>query len=225
MKFQYLSRRLVLNLSILCGVVMLCSCAARESHRALEPQRISSDKTAHMPPAKVAIGEFANRSTYMTGIFAGPDDRLGKQAEQILTTHLTQSRAFSVVDRRNLEALAREAKYSGTHQAISGASVVITGAVTEFGRKETGTRSLGGLIHKTKTQTLYTKVTLSLVDAGSSTVVGSYQGAGEYMLTNKEVLGFGGRAGYDSTLADKVLNLAIMEAIERMVEARARGEW
>jgi curli biogenesis system outer membrane secretion channel CsgG len=66
---------------------------------------------------------------------------------------------------------------------------------------------------------------LSIVDVSTSEILKSYQGAGEYSLTNKEVLGFGGYAGYDSTLADKVLNLAIQEAIQRLVEGRSANEW
>lgn len=207
-------------------VGMLAACSAHETHRTIEPDEIrptNAETSAH--PVTVAVGDFVNRSTYMNGLFSDGTDRLGKQAEQILITHLSDSRAFTVVDRRNLEALEREARFNGKKTAIEGAQALITGAVTEFGRKETGTKSLGGLIHRTKTQSLYAKVSLSVVDGTTSKVMSTYQGAGEYDVTNKEVLGFGGTAGYDSTLADKVLNLAIMEAVQRMVEGRERAEW
>lgn len=217
------------TLRSLTAIVLAASfigCAARESHRALPPIELPrSTSDSHVRPARVVIGEFINRSTYMNGIFADSADKLGSQAKQILTTHLSQSPSFIVSDRRNMDALAAEAGYSGKKQKISGGEVVITGAVTEFGRKETGTRSLGGIIHKTKTQTLYAKVSLSIVDVLTSEVRASYQGAGEYNLTNKEVLGIGGYAGYDSTLADKVLNLAIMEAVQRSIEGRGAGQW
>jgi len=200
-------------------------CAPKEHHRTIDPQTVSRNLNISVRPVTVAIGEFTNRSTYMNGLFADAGDRLGKQAQQILTTHLSDSRAFHVVDRRNMEALARESRYSGGSQSIEGAGAVITGAVTEFGRRETGTRTLGGLLQKSRTQTLYGKVSLSVVDVKTSRVLASYQGAGEYGLTNSQVLGTGGVAGYDSTLADKVLNLAIMEAVEKMVGGRAHGEW
>ena len=41
---------------------------------------------------------------------------------------------------------------------------------------------------------------LNIVDATTSEVVYSVLGAGEYALSNREVIGFGGTAGYDSTL-------------------------
>lgn len=206
-------------------ILLLFACSPKESHRTLEPQKMQNAAQFNISKAKVAIGDFINRSTYMNGIFADSGDRIGKQAKQILTTHLTQSNAFIVLDRENLEALERESRFSKSAQNIKGADALLTGAVTEFGRKETGTGSLGGIIHQTKTQTLYAKVAISVVNISSSAVIQSYQGAGEYMLTNKQVLGFGGSAGYDSTLADKVLNLAIMEAIQNMIEGRAKGEW
>ena len=39
------------------------------------------------------------------------------------------------------------------------------------------------------------------------------------------MLGFGGTAAYDSTLTGKVLNLAIMEAVNKLVDGLERGEW
>ena len=54
-------------------------------------------------------------------------------------------------------------------------------------------------------------------------VVYSAQGAGEYELSNREVLGFGSTAGYDSTLNGKVLSLAIREAVNKLVTAVEGG--
>jgi curli biogenesis system outer membrane secretion channel CsgG len=39
------------------------------------------------------------------------------------------------------------------------------------------------------------------------------------------VLGFGGTADYDSTLNGKVLDLAIREAVDRLVEGLEKGKW
>lgn len=39
------------------------------------------------------------------------------------------------------------------------------------------------------------------------------------------MLGFGGTAGYDSTLNGKVLDLAIREAVNRLVDGVQQGEW
>jgi curli biogenesis system outer membrane secretion channel CsgG len=50
-------------------------------------------------------------------------------------------------------------------------------------------------------------------------------GAGEYALSNREVIGFGGTASYDSTLNGKVLDLAIREAVDHLVEGVESGAW
>ena len=215
-----------ISISLFLFASLLVGCSAKESHRAVVPSELPrAVASRNVPSAKLLVGQFANRSTFMNGIFADSTDKIGQQAHQILVTHLSQVPSFTVVDRRNMASLAEEAKYAGKKQRITGADAVLTGAVTEFGRKETGNRILGGIINKTKTQTLYAKVSLSIVDVSTSEILKSYQGAGEYSLTNKEVLGFGGYAGYDSTLADKVLNLAIQEAIQRLVEGRSANEW
>jgi curli biogenesis system outer membrane secretion channel CsgG len=64
-----------------------------------------------------------------------------------------------------------------------------------------------------------------VVDAVTSEVIFSVQGAGEYALSNREVIGFGGTASYDSTLNGKVLDLAIREAVNRLVEGVESGQW
>ena len=51
------------------------------------------------------------------------------------------------------------------------------------------------------------------------------RGAGEYELSNREVLGFGGTAGYDATLNGKVLDLAIREAVSNLVAGMDAGQW
>ncbi|PYN86816.1 MAG: curli production assembly protein CsgG, partial [Candidatus Rokuibacteriota bacterium] len=130
-----------------------------------------------------------------------------------------------VVDRDNLEELAREAKIKGQAQALKGADFALTGDVVEFGRKEVGDRQLFGILGSGKEQVAYSKVTVNVVDVHTSEVVYSVQGAGEYALSNREVLGFGGTAGYDSTLNGKVLDLAIREAINRLVEGLEQRRW
>ena len=93
----------------------------------------------------------------------------------------------------------------------------MTGDVTEFGRKEVGDHQLFGILGRGKQQVAYAKVALNVVDVKTSEVVYSAQGAGEYSLSNREVVGFGSTASYDSTLNGKVLDLAIREAVDNLV--------
>jgi len=88
----------------------------------------------------VVVAQFVNGSPYMRGLFSDGVDRLGQQAKTILVGHLQSTGRFTVVDRGNLEALAREAKLKGETQVLAGADVALTGDVVEFGRKEVGDR-------------------------------------------------------------------------------------
>jgi curli biogenesis system outer membrane secretion channel CsgG len=119
----------------------------------------------------------------------------------------------------------QEAKIAGAAQKLRGASYVVTGDVTEFGRKEVGDHQLFGLLGRGKTQVAYAKITLNIVNSLTSEVVFSAQGAGEYELSNREVLGFGGTASYDATLNGKVLDLAMREAVNSLVSARDAQQW
>ena len=211
------------SLLLVLGFVTSC---ATESHRAVETQRVETYGTAYNGPRyALVISNFANSSSYQRGAFSDGVDRLGGQAKTILKTHLQQTNRFSVVDRDNLETIAQEAELRGVEQTLKGAEVAITGAVTEFGRRETGDRQLFGILGRGKSQLAYSKVALNVVDTTTGEVVHSVQGAGEYALDNREVIGFGGTAGYDATLNGKVLNLAITEAVEKLVVDLERGAW
>jgi curli biogenesis system outer membrane secretion channel CsgG len=124
-----------------------------------------------------------------------------------------------------MEENSGEAKLSGKKQKIKGADFTITGDVAEFGRKEIGDRQLFGIVGSGKKQAAYSKITLNVVDVATSEVVFSASGSGEYTLSNREVLGFGGTAAYDSTLNGKVLDLAMREAVDRLVEGLEQKKW
>jgi curli biogenesis system outer membrane secretion channel CsgG len=199
---------------------------ATESSRSLPVAKVES---AGMPYVGVrtliAVGKFDNRSSYMRGIFSDGVDRLGGQAKTILISHLQQTNRFNVLDRDNMEEIRQEAALKKQAQNLKGADFVVTGDVTEFGRKEVGDHQLFGLLGRGKTQTAYAKVSLNIVNIKTSEVVFSTQGAGEYDLSNREIIGFGGTASYDSTLNGKVLDLAMREAINNLVRAINTGAW
>ena len=211
------------KLSLLALSFCLASCATETSRVLVAPQVTAATSTYSGPKASVSVGKFDNRSAYMNGIFADTNDRLGSQAKTILKTHLQQSRHFNVLDRENLAETKQEAAYSGVAQTIKGANLVITGDVTEFGRKEVGDQQLFGILGHGKSQIAYAKVALNIVNPKTSEVVYSTQGSGEFALSNREVIGFGGTSSYDSTLNGKVLDLAIREAVNKLVDAIDNG--
>jgi curli biogenesis system outer membrane secretion channel CsgG len=203
----------------------LAGCAT-ESSRTVVVEKVQSAATAYAGTrVPVSVGKFDNRSSFMRGVFSDGVDRLGSQAKTTLVAHLHESQRFAVQDRDNMAETGQEAKLQGASQTLRGAAYVVTGDISEFGRKETGDMQLFGILGRGKKQVAYAKITLNVVNSLTSEVVYSARGAGEYELTHREVLGFGGTAGYDATLNGKVLDLAMREAVNNLVTGRDAGQW
>lgn len=218
-------KKLSLTCIALSGAVLISGCATEQS-RTLEVAKVASAGTPYNGTrSPISVGKFDNRSNFMRGIFTDGIDRLGSQAKTILITHLQQTGRFNVLDRANIDEIKQEAGYSKATQNIKGASYVITGDITEFGRKETGDKQLFGLLGRGKSQVAYAKVALNVVNVQTSEVIFSSQGAGEYSLDSREIVGFGGTSSYDSTLNGKVLDLAMREAINNLVGGIHSGAW
>jgi len=206
-------------------ILSVTGCAT-ESSRSIDTSQTRAARTPYSGPrSEIAVGNFDNRTSFQRGVFSDGEDRLGNQAKTILISHLTQTNRFIVLDRDNMEAIRREAQIRGETQTLIGASHVITGDVTEFGRREVTNRAFFGVFGRGKRQAAYSRVSLNIVDIRTSVVVYTVSGAGEYILSDQEVLGFGNSASYDSTLNGKVLDLAIREAVDRLAEAIDSGVW
>ncbi len=206
-------------------IATISGCATEDS-RTLVPQQTAAAARPYTGVRQaISVGKFDNRSSFMRGVFTDGVDRLGSQAKTILVSHLQQTNRFSVLDRENMSEIRQEAEIAKKQQALKGARYVVTGDVTEFGRKEVGDHQLFGILGRGKQQIAYAKVTLNVVDVQTSEVIYSTAGAGEYTLSNREVIGFGGTASYDSTLNGKVLDLAIRQAVDGLVNGVEAGAW
>ena len=202
------------------------SACVQEGSRTLPIQKVESAARPYSGVrVPVSVGQFDNRSSFMRGVFSNNEDRMGSQAQTILVTHLQQSQRFGVLDRSAMTEIKQEAALKKQNQNLKGADYVVTGDVTEFGRKDVGDRQLFGILGRGKTQVAYAKVNLNIVNTLTSEVVYSSQGAGEYSLSEREVIGFGSTAGYDATLNGKVLDLAIRDAVNSLVSGIDSGAW
>ena len=217
---------LLTNVLSLVTLTILLSACATESKRAIQPERVATYQTSYVgEKTAMVVGNFNNRSNYMQGLFSSGGDRLGSQGKTILKTHLQQTKRFNLVDRDTMKELEQEAAYRGEQQNITGARYVVSGNVSEFGRKEVGDKQLFGILGRGKEQIAYAKVTINIIDVTNSQIIYSTQGAGEYALSNREIIGFGGTSGYDATLNGKVLNFAITEAVNNLVRDLEAGVW
>lgn len=215
-----------LYLPFVVAVFLYAGCAHQEESRTLAIPKVASASQSYSGlRIPIAVGKFDNRSSFMRGVFSDNVDRLGGQAQTILVTHLQQSRRFNVLDRTNMSEIKEEAALQKKAQSLKGAEFIVTGDVTEFGRKDVGDTQFFGILGRGKTQIAYAKVNLNIVNTLTSEVVFSSQGAGEYSLSEREVIGFGGTAGYDATLNGKVLDLAIRDAVNNLVSGIDSGAW
>lgn len=207
-------------------LTILAAGCATESHQTVQTEKtVSASRSYQGTRSTISVGKFDNRSTYLRGLFSDSVDRLGGQAKTILIGHLQETGRFNVMERENMEEIAQEARLSGKQQTLKGADFTITGDVVEFGRKETGDAELFGILGSGKKQVAYSKVTINVINVLTSQVVYTASGAGEYALSSREVIGFGSSASYDSTLNGKVLDLAIREAVDHLVEGLEAGAW
>src|SRR6266705_6234591 len=166
-------------------LVNVCGCAT-ESSRSLEVAKVQSAATPFRGTrVPISVGKFDNRSGFMRGIFTDGVDRLGSQAKTTLISHLQQSQRFNVLDRENLAETKQEAQFKSQSQSIRGADFVVTGDISECGRKDVGDRQLFGLLGRGKTQVAYAKVTLNIVNIVSAELVLSAREAVEDELSNR----------------------------------------
>ena len=172
---------------------------------------------------KVAIARFSNETKYGRGFFDKEnEDRLGKQAMDILSSKLTETEKFLLLERSDLDEVSKEKEISNLNSLDIPADYLIVGSITEFGRKTT---SDVGVFSRTKKQTAYAKVSIRLVDVNTSQIIYSEVGEGEAFVEAGTVLGFGETAGYDATLNDKVINAAISKLVNNIVEHLLDNSW
>jgi len=168
----------------------------------------------------IAIARFTNESVYGSGLFTDQSgDRIGKQASDLLARHLMATQRFNVMERQDIGKLKDEANLMGAteqqfKQNIKGVDALILGSVAELGRDTTGGIWLLG---KEKTQRARARVVIRLVDPKTGEVFYSQEGSGEASLSASSTLGFGGTAGFDSTLEGKAIDAAIVNMIKNIV--------
>lgn len=169
---------------------------------------------------KVAIGRFSNETQYAKGIFYDKEnDPIRKQALDILSSKLALSEKFILLERDDLDLLVAEA---GDSLKKIGADYIILGSVTQFGRKNEGQQKI---FSSTKTQTVEAGVNIRLVETSTGLIIYSDEAKGYAETTTKEVLGIGGKAGYDATLSDKAISAAISQLVENIINKCMNKPW
>ena len=172
---------------------------------------------------KVAIARFSNETKYGQSFFLDKNnDRIGKQAVDILSAKLITTEKFIILERADLDKIQRELEIGNASQLRNMADYLIIGSVTEFGRKD---QSKVGIFSRVKKQTAYAKVHIRLLDVYTGQILYSEEGEGEAFSEAGTVIGIGDRAGYDSTINDKALEAAIADLSSNIIENLLDKPW
>ena len=215
------SRRLVLVLVVSSALAAACA-----PTRAINEGVVDRGPAVAVSPLpagermKIAIGRFTNESTYGSGLFTDESgDRLGKQASDLLSNHLAETGRFTVVERPDLGRLKAEAALMGLSEEafrknLTGVDALILGSVAELGRETTGS---SWFIGRSKEQRARARVVLRLVDPRSGEIFYTQEGSGDATVKASSTLGFGGHAGWDSTLDGKAIDAALVNMMNNVV--------
>lgn len=219
-------------LIFLCTLLLVASCATMDT-----PKVQVVDKSPKISPAiaqqkpdgrkglkrKVAIARFTNETKYGQSFFIDEDnDRIGKQAVDILSSKLLETEKFILLERADLEKINKELNLGETAPLQNMADYLIVGSVTEFGRKE---QSDVGIFSRVKKQVAFAKVHVRLIDVYTGQILYSEEGEGEAFAEAGTVFGVGAKAGYDSTLNDRALDAAITNLASNIIENLLDKPW
>lgn len=172
---------------------------------------------------KVAIARFSNETKYGQSFFLDENkDFIGKQAMDILSAKLAATGKFILLERADFEKIKKELEVGNISNLNIAADYLIVGSVSEFGRKEVGDV---GIFSRTKKQVAHAKVNIRLVDTRTGQIIYSEEAQGEAFSEAGSVMGVGARAGYDSSLNDKVISAAIGKLVNNVVENLIDKPW
>lgn len=225
----------VRNISLaLCSVMFISACATlpktqthevsvndkKEVSKSIEGSRIDEPKGLKR---KVAIGRFSNETRYGNSFFVDKNnDRIGKQAMDILSAKLFQTGKFIMLERADLDKIEKEISIGQSKELRNAADFIIVGSITEFGRKDV---SDVGMFSRTKKQEAFAKVHIRIIDVSTGQIIYSEEGKGSAFSEEGTVLGMGGKAGYDAQLNDKAIDAAISNLASNIVENMLDKPW
>ncbi len=172
---------------------------------------------------KVAIGRFTNETTYGQSFFIDENNnRIGKQAMDILSAKLFETGKFIMLERSDLAQIQKELEIGGNGKVKNAADFIIVGSITEFGRKEV---SDVGIFSRNKKQIANARVHIRVIDVTTGQIIYSEEGKGEASSEAAVTFGVGNKAGYDASLNDKVLDAAITNLASNIIENMLDKPW
>lgn len=165
---------------------------------------------------RVAVMDFDNKTPHGGW-------QLGQGAADMLTTEMVKLGTMDMFERDRLTAVMKEQNLgaSGRFDAataarigkIIGVQYIITGAVTEYGRSNTGGGGRGVRVNKTHYSAT---VDIRMIDAVTGRIVFADTGNNTISSTNVRVLGFGGGQGFNEKAATDAMRGAIQDLSQKL---------
>jgi curli biogenesis system outer membrane secretion channel CsgG len=220
-----------LFLSIAVAALLLAGCATMQDKQVYETPKnkkvaISKTKASNNHRGlkrKIAISRFSNETRSGQSFFLDKNnDRVGKQAMDILSSKLFETGKFIMLERADLAQIEKELNIGGAASLKNSADYLIVGSITGFGRKE---HSDVGIFSRVKKQEAFAKVHIRIVDTYTGQIIYSEEGEGTAYNEAGTVMGVGGRAGYDSQLSDKAIDAAISDLASNIIENLLDKPW
>ncbi|WP_226858146.1 CsgG/HfaB family protein [Diaphorobacter aerolatus] len=147
---------------------------------------------------------------------------MGKQVTDLFSKALTESGAYLVFERPDIDKVVTESQLTNQKLNLIGVDALIVGSLTEFGRKTVGS---SGFASSSKKQVAFAKVDIRMVDTRTGHVFFATSGAGEATNEVSSTFGFGSRANYDGTLNDSAIRQAVSEAVSKLSVELNRRPW
>ena len=169
----------------------------------------------------VAIARFSNETKYGKGFFNN-EDMVAQQAMDILSSRLTQSGKFILLERNDISSVLDELNLSNMSDFNIPADYLILGSVTAFGRKTEGDV---GALSRTKKQLANATVNIRLIDVKTGQIIYSEEGSAEAFSEVGTVIGMGSQAGYDASLDDEAISGAITKLVSNIIENLLEKPW
>ena len=177
------------------------------------------------PKKRIFISEFENLSAY-------GQRRLGKGISDILSTELSKTNSFILLEREKLEEMMKEQTLGQTGfineqtapelGKLLGANAIITGSITQFG---TRTETHDIILTSGKKQIATCAVDIRIIDITTGQIAWAGSGQGEATRKYTSFLGSGKAGGYDEALEGDAFRAAIIKVMDNLVFALNEMEW
>ena len=177
------------------------------------------------PKRRIGVVDFENKTAY-------GQNRLGSSASDVLITELAKTGRFVVVERDKINKIMDEQRLQASGAIdprtavqvgkLLGLNAIVTGVVSQFGEKTQGSDYL---LVQSKQQIAETTVDVRVVDTETGQVLYADSGKGRGKSGMHNVLGLGGRGGYDETLAGDALRAAIVQFVDNIVSQVSKKPW